>query len=167
MIFFIEIHTFSFKKNPFQNVVWKMAAILSRLQWVKENWRLTLVILIFFLGRHKTYKSISLISQQWDDSNYGIDRVIKEYFSLSTASTVMVNKPHTDVALASEDIQSNRLWHKMVSKTSIKSDIWRIYTELESCHDTNLLMIGSFINGVILWCHQWWKSCHYNNCRFQ
>ena len=30
----IEIHTFSFK-NPFENVVWKMAAILSRPQCVK------------------------------------------------------------------------------------------------------------------------------------
>ena len=30
----IEIHTFSFKKNPFENVFWKMAAILSRPQCV-------------------------------------------------------------------------------------------------------------------------------------
>ena len=33
---FIEIHTFSFKKNPFENVVWKMASISSRPQCVKS-----------------------------------------------------------------------------------------------------------------------------------
>ena len=31
-----EIHTFSFKKNTFENVVWKMAAILSRPQCVNS-----------------------------------------------------------------------------------------------------------------------------------
>ena len=33
----IEIHTFSLKKNPFENVVWKMAAILSRPQCVNPS----------------------------------------------------------------------------------------------------------------------------------
>ena len=31
----IEMHIFSFKENPLQNVVWKLAAILSRPQCVK------------------------------------------------------------------------------------------------------------------------------------
>ena len=33
----MEIHAFSLKKNAFENVVWKMAAILSRPQCIKEN----------------------------------------------------------------------------------------------------------------------------------
>ena len=33
----IRIHTFSFKKNPFQNVVWNMSAILSRPQCVNSS----------------------------------------------------------------------------------------------------------------------------------
>ena len=34
----IEIHSFSLKKNAFENVVCENAAILSRLQCVKGNW---------------------------------------------------------------------------------------------------------------------------------
>ena len=42
---FIEIHTFLLKKNPFENVVWKMAAILSWPQcvntstWSTNSWQ--------------------------------------------------------------------------------------------------------------------------------
>ena len=32
----IEIHTFFVQENPFEDVVWKMAAILSRPQCVKQ-----------------------------------------------------------------------------------------------------------------------------------
>ena len=42
----IEINTFSFKKNPFQNVIWKMAAISLRSQIVKV---LCFVLLLWFV----------------------------------------------------------------------------------------------------------------------
>ena len=43
-----EIQTFSFQENPFQNVVWKMAAILSRPQCVKATpcWLIIIIIII-------------------------------------------------------------------------------------------------------------------------
>ena len=33
----IEIRTFFIQEYPFENVVWKMASILSRPQWVKSH----------------------------------------------------------------------------------------------------------------------------------
>ena len=47
----IEIHIFSMEKNVFENVVWKFAAILSRLQCVKIYFLMTFMLKIqgFFL----------------------------------------------------------------------------------------------------------------------
>ena len=57
----IEILTFSFMKNAFENVVWEMAAIFSRPQWVKywvpanAIWQLIFELTAIFFSKTTGY----------------------------------------------------------------------------------------------------------------
>ena len=60
----IEIHIFSFMKFDFKNIVWKMAAILSRRQRVNQN-RYTAYIVCMFEGMYFLCIYVHLYFSYW------------------------------------------------------------------------------------------------------
>ena len=65
---FIKIQKFSFNKNAFKNVVWKMAAILSRLQYVNYSCLFQVVYFVNHFSiymRVKTQQSLPSLFTKW------------------------------------------------------------------------------------------------------